>query len=81
MMRVVCISGGLDHFSDPFFLILFFLTFLLKLSICKFLTLFILLIHSFYTNNINFLNTLAQKSDLGLPFIHTALTYHHKISH
>ena len=46
--------------------------FLLKLSIPKFLTLFILLIHSFYTNNINFLNIL-RKSGLAPPFIHTTL--------
>ena len=63
-----------SHFLD--FLILFIL---LNLSIRKFLTLFILLIHSFYTNNINFLNIL-RKSGLSPPFLHTKLMRYNKIT-
>ena len=65
--------GFQDTFPMTFFRFLIFSFFLLKLSIRKFLTLFILLIHSFHTNNINFLNIL-RKSVLKSPFIHTALT-------
>ena len=79
---VVCINGSArPHFRPHFFRFFNIVAFLLKLSIRKFLTPFILLIHSFYTNNINFLNTPARKSDLSLPLIHTTLTYHNKLSH
>ena len=52
--------GSGDTLFEDFLDFLILLFFLLKLSIFKFLTLFILLIHSFYTNNINFLNILRK---------------------
>ena len=71
---VVCINGNArTTFWRHFFSFLILLFFLLKLSTCKFLSLFILLIHSFYINNINFLNIL-QKVVVSPPFIHTTLT-------
>ena len=47
------------NFSS-FFSFLISLLFLLKLSICRFLTLFIPLIHNFYNNSINFLSVLKK---------------------
>ena len=77
---VVCINAGArPHFRPHFFRFFNIVAFLLKLSIRKFLTPFILLIHSFYTNNINFLNIL-RKSGLVPPFIHTTLMRYNKIN-
>ena len=53
--------GVSGHFFEAIFRFFNIVIFLLELSICKFLTLFILLIFSFYTNNINFLNILPKK--------------------
>ena len=74
LLLVVCINGG----ARPLFRLHFFRffnidVFLLETSICKFLTLFILFIYSFYTSNVNFVNILL-KSGLSPPFIHTTLT-------
>ena len=58
---VVCINGGLGPQIFPSFFSLFNTPILLlKLSICSFLILFILLIHSFHNNNINFHNVLEK---------------------
>ena len=65
-ISVVCINGGTSALFLPFFKLLISLFFILKSSICKFCTLFILLIHSFHTNNINFLN-FSRKRFAGTP--------------
>ena len=62
--------GSGDTLFEDFLDFLILLFFLLKLSIFKFLTLFILLIHSFYTNNINFLNILRKVCILTPIFTH-----------
>ena len=55
-------NWGFWHiFFRLLFSFLISLFFLLKLSICKFLTLFILHIHSVYNNKINFLNIPPKK--------------------
>ena len=75
---VVCINRGAGpHFRPHFFR--FFNISIININIRKFLTPFVLLIHSFYTNNISFLN-IWRESSLVPPFIHTTLMRYNKIN-